>query len=68
MSAVVGVVLYSVAGGVEAGYMGNPKLGDAGGLLFVAGVLAFVLGVAGLLVTAVAGAASTRMRKHRRRD
>lgn len=65
VSFVTGAVLYGLAGGVEAGYQGNATLGDFGGTLVLAGVLAFVAGLIGVLATA-AWTARAKTSKRRR--
>jgi len=68
LGAIVGFVLYSIAGGVEAGYLGDRKLADAGGTLFVAGILLFVGGLVGLVVVALVDTQSDRSEQRRDRD
>ena len=65
VSFVTGLVLYGLAGGVEAAYLGNADLGDLGGTLMLAGALAFIAGVIGA-VAAAAWAAVAKTSKPRR--
>lgn len=66
--AIVGFVLYGLAGGVEAGYLGNERLGNAGGTLLIVGILLFVGGLICLVVAAVVGAVTDRGKRTRDRD
>ncbi len=68
LAAIVGFVLYGIAGGVESGFLGNEKLGDAGGTLLVAGTLLFVGGLVGLFVVALIGTRSDRSEQPRDPD
>jgi len=54
LMAVVGLVLFTLAGGVEAGYEGNDRLAELGATLTVCGFLVLGVGTAGLIVTAIA--------------
>jgi len=60
---IVGAAIYLVAGGVEAGYSGNGGAADAGGMLFLFGLVALIVGMVGVVA---AGLASASRRSRRR--
>ena len=51
---IAGFVLFALVGGVEAGYEGNERLAEFAVTLTICGCLVLIVGVAGLVVTAIA--------------
>ena len=51
---IAGFALFALVGGVEAGYQGNERLAELGVTLTICGCLVLFVGVAGLVVTAIA--------------